>query len=225
MTLEEEVFLRMRPRADKLAQAGFVPVSGGFAATGDLLSGDFRATLTLGEDGALTGSVLDVMNGEEYAPLRVESIDNAYVNKVRDAYRDWLKGIAAACFRTVPFPADQSNRIAGEIERRFGILPDFPWTKEIYRSAGVFRHPDNQKWFALVMPVKRKAVLKNDDTSLVDVMNVKTDLARKEELLTVPGIYPPYHMGGKGWISMTLDETLSDETVMELIQLSFDLTK
>ncbi|WP_455089335.1 MmcQ/YjbR family DNA-binding protein [Peptoanaerobacter stomatis] len=38
------------------------------------------------------------------------------------------------------------------------------------------------------------------------------------------GIYPGYHMNHKHWISVVLNETLSDNEVMKLIENSFSLT-
>ena len=45
------------------------------------------------------------------------------------------------------------------------------------------------------------------------------------ELYEIKGIYPAFHMNHKMWISIVLDETISDDKIMKLIQCSFDLTK
>ncbi|MGP1597592.1 MmcQ/YjbR family DNA-binding protein [Peptoanaerobacter stomatis] len=37
-------------------------------------------------------------------------------------------------------------------------------------------------------------------------------------------MYPGYHMNHKHWISVVLNETLSDNEVMKLIENSFSLT-
>ena len=56
-------------------------------------------------------------------------------------------------------------------------------------------------------------------------MNVKIDEAKRDELHQIKGIYPAYHMNHRMWISIVLDETISDEKVMELVKCSFNLTK
>ena len=37
------------------------------------------------------------------------------------------------------------------------------------------------------------------------------------------GIYPSYHMNKNNWVSIILDDTLNDEDIMNLIQISFDV--
>jgi predicted DNA-binding protein (MmcQ/YjbR family) len=112
------------------------------------------------------------------------------------------------------------------IRTRYGVSPDFPWKEnDRYSSAGVFRHGENNKWFALVMDIRRGALLKNEVRDPVDVMNLKMPPDRIPALCQRDGIYPAYHMNRKFWISVTLDDTLPDGDVMELIQTSFDLTR
>lgn len=37
--------------------------------------------------------------------------------------------------------------------------------------------------------------------------------------------FKAYHMNKKSWISVSLDDSLSDEEIIRLIDLSFELTK
>lgn len=39
------------------------------------------------------------------------------------------------------------------------------------------------------------------------------------------GIYPSYHLSKKSWISIILDDTLSDKEIMNLVDLSYDNVK
>ena len=39
-----------------------------------------------------------------------------------------------------------------------------------------------------------------------------------------PSIYPAFHMNKKHWISILLDETLSDEDIMSLVDQSYQTT-
>ncbi|MBP5288433.1 MAG: MmcQ/YjbR family DNA-binding protein [Clostridia bacterium] len=226
MTLEEEVFRRRRFLPETLEQNGFHRKKEGFEIFAPLMGGDFEAVLTLSDKGEIAGDVIDAGTGESYIPLRAEIFDNAYVNKVRDAYKTWLLGIAERCCGGLSFPSEQANRIAAAIRDRFGVKPDFPWKDNARIStAGVFRHGENNKWFALVMDIRRGALLKNEVRDRVDVMNLKMHPDEIPALCQRAGIYPAYHMNRKFWISVTLDGVLADEDVMELVQISFDLTK
>ena len=103
------------------------------------------------------------------------------------------------------------------IKKKYKVLPEYPWRR--YDSNAVFRHNDNKKWFALIMRIRREQLTRDGDKTPVDVMNLKIDpiKGRPER----EGVYPAYHMNHKSWITVTLDERLSDDAVMTLIESSF----
>ena len=107
------------------------------------------------------------------------------------------------------------------IFQTFGVKPDFPWKDD----NGVFRHLDNNKWFSLIMYVTWDALLKNGDNRKLNIINLKIDGTKRDELYEIDGIYPAFHMNHKTWISVVLDDTICDYKIIELIQSSFDLTK
>ena len=225
MTIEDKVFQRKRFVAEKLERFGFQKTDNGFEYACDFMDGSFRAILTVDGAGSVKGTVIDKMNDEEYAQLRIESFNGAYVNSVRASYEELLESIAARCCKDVLFVSDQANRIADRIMAKYGVGPDFPWEQSRYRGYGTFRHADTNKWFALIMNVKWDVLLKNGNPDTVDVVNLRIDPVEGDALRKAPGIYPGYHMNHRTWISVVLDETLSDETVMCLIETSFDLTR
>ena len=85
----------------------------------------------------------------------------------------------------------------------------------------MFRHPDNMKWFALVMGVRRiKLGIAGD--AYVDVVNLKIeDMFYRDLIIREDGIMPAYHMNRKHWITVLLDGTVTDDRVFELIDMSF----
>ena len=88
----------------------------------------------------------------------------------------------------------------------YNATSDFPWAR--YPSYEVFRHPANQKWFALLAdipasvftgPTSVPSTHENREEK-VCVLNVKCDpvLPFRSE----PGIHPAYHMNKDKWISI-----------------------
>ena len=223
MTIEEKVFLRKRFLPEALTAYDFIKTDAGFVYRTDFMDGDFTAVVTVTEQGAATGTVIDNMNGEVYAPLRSERFNGAYVNAVRSAYEKLLNDIAAYCCRDTLFDTDQANRVADIIFERYGVEPDFPWGQSPHEHSGVFRHAEGGKWFALIMRIRRGLLTKTEDETMTDVVNLKIDSrqGRPER----DGVFPAYHMNHKLWITVTLDDTLSDEKVMELIEISRRMTR
>ena len=222
MTIEEKVFLRKRFVPEALTTYGFVKTDAGYTHRTDFMDGDFTAVVTVTERGEVTGTVIDNMNGEEYAQLRSDRFNGAYVNAVRSAYEDLLLEIAAHCCRDMLFGSDQANRVADRIYAAYGVEPDFPWEQSPHEHSAVFRHPDNGKWFALIMRIRKGLLTKDADETMTDAVNLKIDSERDRP--ERDGVYPAYHMNHKLWITVTLDDTLSDDEVMELIEISRVMT-
>ena len=239
MLIEEKVFRRKRPVMGRMLQYGFRKTAGGFCYETAFMDGEFSASVFLDRNGKITGKVIDVMNGEEYHPLRMEHYNGAYVNTVRNAYEDVLQKIADACCTDVVFVAEQSNRIAALILQRYGISPDFPFGTSPNEACGTFRHTDNSKWFALIMSIKCTSlaetvkrvsgkvpdVLLQQEEAHIDIINLKTVPDDGEALYKETGIYPAFHMNHTHWISVTLDDSLPDDRVMQLVETSFRLTE
>lgn len=212
--IEDEIFIKKKFDFEKLKEFGFSFENNIYVYTEDFLDANFKAIIEISD--VLTGKVIDNLSDEEYMPLRIESYDGEYVCKVREAYKSILKRIADACCTDVFFACEQANHIANLIHETYGVKPDFPWNDD----NGVFRHLDTRKWFSLIMYIKRDVLLKDGNSAMVNVMNLKT-----EQQYDVDGIYPAFHMNHKYWISLILDDTLSDTLIMELVSKSYNLTK
>jgi predicted DNA-binding protein (MmcQ/YjbR family) len=221
---EEEVFQRLRFAPERMIAYGFQREENQFIYETDFMDGAFHLILTVSNKGEVHGQVIDMMNEEEYRPLRQENFSGPYVNSVRENYRQLLETVASAVCANVLFASDQANRITDRILSSFDVKPDFPWREEQFQTYGTFRHADTKKWFALIMNVKRSALLKNKDSTLIDIINLKTQAADKDAQQYPGSVFPAYHMNHQTWISVVLDESMSDDAVMKLIRQSFELT-
>ena len=114
------------------------------------------------------------------------------------------------------------NKIVNFIKKEYGTIPEYLWKK--YPTFCVFRHVDNNKWFALVATLPRK-ILGVPGEGVVDFINLKCDKETIDFFHGVNGILPAYHMNKQNWITVLLDGTVSEKNVKKLISMSFDLTK
>lgn len=223
--IENEVFQRTKPDFSKFIPYGFAKIQNQYHLETDFMDGAFRAILNIDSKGNVSGTVIDKMNGEEYVPLRNSVQNGAYVSSVRNAYRAVLDDIAKSCYIPTFFAFEQSNRICELIYEFYGDRPNFPWNSNPYQYAGTFRHKDTSKWYCVIMPVKKSTFDKFDDDSSVEIINLKIDEKYRERLQAQDGIYPAYHMSHKCWISVLLDNTVSDQYIMELLHTSYRLTQ
>ena len=109
--------------------------------------------------------------------------------------------------------------ITNFIKKKYGVSPEYLWKR--YPDFTVFRHEDNNKWFALMAGVPgSKLGLPGDEP--VDVINLKIDdLFFRDVLIRQDGIFPGYHMNKMYWISVLLDGTVDEQQICELIEMSF----
>ena len=222
--IEAKIFQRKRPDFSKFKTYGLLETQNGYHYETNFMNEDFRAIINIDNSGFVSGIVIDKMNNEEYMPLRVPSQNGAYVCSVRNAYEDILTNIAQTCYEDILFASDQANRITKQIYDKYGDQPDFPWKQKSYQTAATFRHANTSKWYGLIMNIKKDKLDKSAHDLEVDILNLKINENDRENLHKEDGIYPAYHMNHKYWISILLDETLSDERIMKLIDISYQLT-
>jgi len=225
MQIIQEVFQRKRIIPNRLLEYGFVLDKGKYYYQEEILNGDFTVYNEINHSGEIDAKIMDNMNGEEYVQAYNDSVNNAFVNSVRDEFSNLLSDIADKCTEELLFSLEQANRIAKEINKKYGIDPEFPWKDKANDKSGIFRHLHNQKWFALIMNIEKGKLTKDENNDLLDAINLKIDPKDGKSLRGRKGIFEAYHMNKKHWITVVLNESISDENIMKLIEKSFELTK
>lgn len=218
--LEVSVFKRANLDFEKISAYGFAQTESGWIYQTNFMNWDFRAVITIDSAGRVLGTVYEIATQDEYLPLRVESMDG-FAAEVRNAYTKILKDIKKKCCHENVFIFPQTNRLADEIYKKYGDKPEFPWPK--YPTFGVFKNPNNGKWYALVMALNLQKVDKKL-AGEVEVMNIKLDPEKIKELHKEKGFYPAYHMNKKNWISILLNDTVPDKVLLALLDESHRFT-
>ena len=115
----------------------------------------------------------------------------------------------------------ERQQIFDYVKEKYGTMPEYLWAR--YPSYAVLRHQDNEKWYGIVMDVtKDKIGLLGTD--IVDILDVKCEPMMIDLLRQSPGFLPGYHMNKTNWLSILLNETVPDEQILELLDMSFQLT-
>ena len=218
--LEDEVFKKRKLDKDKLISYGFVKENNVYKYSKLIMDDTFRIDIIIDSKGKIIGKVYDLDGDYEYTNFRLENVKGDFVNRVKDEYLKVIEDIADNCFREEYFIYKQSNEISNLIQEKYNVLPEFLW--ESYSNYGIFRNKSSNKWFAAIMNIDRSK-LDYNESGEVEVINVKLDNL-VDTYLKKDAIYPAYHMSKKSWVSITLDNTLSNEEIMRLIDISYDLS-
>ena len=104
----------------------------------------------------------------------------------------------------------------------YNIKADFPFEEDF--ETGVFRH-ESGKWFAIAMRISERKLGRASD-KIVDVVNFKCAPEVIESIAGVErGIYRAYHMNKTHWLTVALDGSCSDDNLVWLLGISYDLTR
>ena len=215
MNIEDVIFKKYVPDFDKLIKYGFKKDGNEYVFKKNLID-NFEIIITIDEF-KVSGKVIDLDFDAEYTNYRVEDQAGGFTGMIREKFISVLNEIKDKCFISKPFAFDQSNRIANLIYKKYGKEPIFKWDN---LDAAVFEN--NEKWFGIVMNVDRSKF--SDLSGEAEILNVKLDRHKISNLIGKNGLYEAYHMNKKSWITIVLDDTLSDDYIMDLIDESYSYT-
>ncbi|MDE6579861.1 MAG: MmcQ/YjbR family DNA-binding protein [Ruminiclostridium sp.] len=116
----------------------------------------------------------------------------------------------------------QKDRIIAHVKEFYGADPEYLWEKT--PNSCVFRNSINKKWFGSILDIPKSKLGFNDET-IVYVLDIKCDPLMVGELQKQKGFFPAYHMNKNKWITVILDDTVKDDTILFLLEQSFNLIK
>lgn len=220
MTIEEEMFKGKEINRASLSAFGFVKEGADYFYKEEMLDGAFQAQVWLRADGSVQGRVWDLDLEEEYTAFRMSQVRGAFVGQVRQTYTAVLEKIVVACSHEKLAFSQQGIRLVDYIAKEWGDVSDRPFEKHpqyfSYRVAG--------KWYALVFPLQMEKLDSTVVDREVEVVNIKVPAEKMEHVLALPSVYPSYHMSKKSWVSVVLDDGLSDAELFSLLAASRSLT-
>lgn len=218
MKIEEELFKSYILNEEKLIKYGFACENDFYKYSKKILDDTFMVNIIIDRQGKVEGKIYDLEAECEYTNFRVKNITGNFALNVREIYIDILKDIRNNCFDKKFFIYNQANRLTELIINKYRVIPEFLWEKNL--GFGVFRNQKSEKWFGLIMNIDKSKIIPSNKGE-VEVLNIKLD---DVNYLKKKGIYPAYHMNKKSWVSIILDETLSDAGIMKLIDISYELS-
>ena len=213
-----EIFKAYQFNSKKANEYGFVENQGVWTFSSTILHGDFLMRVIV-VDGDLSFQVFDQETGDLYPQVHMESMRGTFVGSVREACLEVLYDIRKSCFEVQDYICPQTKRIMTLVQENYENQLEYLWEKS--PDTAVLRHDDNQKWYAVLMKISWEKLDKSREGQ-VEVVNLKHD--QVADLLVEKGIYSAFHMNKRYWISLPLDDTLTDEKVLELFERSWFLT-
>ena len=215
MDIEKSIFTRCNKNIKKLLDYGFIKENDYYKYQKKFLDDDFLAEIII-KDNNVSGNVYDLVSNCLYTNIRLE-VDNGFINSVRNSYKDILIDIKNNCFDNLYFKYQQTNRIVNYIISKYSDYPEFPWDD----CNGIFRNKRNNKWYALIMLINKNKI--DNINKEIEVINLKLNEEEIKDLIKKEGYYQAYHMNKKMWITISLDDTLTDKEIIKCIDKSYEI--
>ena len=119
------------------------------------------------------------------------------------------------------FWSRQTKEVIRYIKARYDGELEFLWERSPKNA--IFRNKRNRKWYAVILTVRGDRVgLRTEGEA--EILDLRFDKHQARDFAeSAEHILPGYHMNKENWITVVLNESLSDEAVFGLIDRSFEI--
>ncbi len=206
----------------KLTVYGFKRAGGNFIMTKRLSGCGFLLTVTVNNLGQIFSEVIDDNLNEPYTLHLIDGASGGFVGQVRTDYENALKEIAEQCFDVEIFKNDCTKELIAAVKDFYGDELEFLWEK--FSGNAVWRRKDNKKWYAAVLSVSKRK-LGFDSDEIAEVIDLRIQPEKLEDLIDNKNYFPAYHMNKKHWFTIILDGSVPSDVIFDYLQNSYDLAK
>lgn len=206
----------------KLTVYGFKRAGGNFIMTKRLSGCGFLLTVTVNNLGQIFSEVIDDNLSVPYTLHLIDGASGGFVGQVRTDYENALKEIAEQCFDVEIFKNDCTKELIAAVKDFYGDELEFLWEK--FSGNAVWRRKDNKKWYAAVLSVSKRK-LGFDSDEIAEVIDLRIQPEKLEDLIDNKNYFPAYHMNKKHWFTIILDGSVPSDVIFDYLKDSYDLAK
>ncbi|MDO4814213.1 MAG: MmcQ/YjbR family DNA-binding protein [Gemella sp.] len=211
----ERIFHSKKANIEKLIKENFVENKGTFTRKYNLENKEFHVEISIKEEN-IKVRLFEKESGEEYTLIHSKAADGLFVNSLREEIKVVLENIAEICYENKGY----KDSILKYVKEEFDIEPVYLWEK--HPEFAVLRTKEKQKWIGLVMTISKEK-LGLVGKGRVEAINLKAKPEEIEKMIDGKNYLPAYHMNKKHWLTIVLDENISQDKIRELIKNSYNL--
>ncbi len=223
MELFDNILYRKTAVPGKLKGYGFTREGKAYIYERLFSEDSLKLVFRIDDDGNMDYKVYEMPDGEYFYQLFSPAFTGEYIGAIREELARILEDIRESCFEDSTFIMPQTLRLDTYLNSEFGDRSDRPFAK--YPGYSVYRFPGSGKWYALVGEVTEKTIRPDSRNGerKTEIVNIKIEPEKKEDLISIDGIFPAYHMNKNSWVTIVLDGTVPDSTLFRLVSESRDL--
>ena len=203
----------------KLLDYGFILKDDYYYYEKNILNNKFKVVITFKDK--LYSKVIDNKLNEEYFRVDESDATGNYVGEIRTLYEDIINDIVNSTSINEKYHYKQMRDVIKYIKNTYGDSPEYLWKNDF--KTGAIRNKNNKKWYTLIMVINSSKLGLKEDKE-IEVINIRYQKDKTEEVIDNKNIFPAWHMTKRSWITILLDGTLDNEIVYSLIDNSYSLS-
>ena len=207
---------------ENLKKYGFVKNKNYFIYKKNICDDQMELSVLIDEKGEIETKVYDLTEGDSYTLFLVENAMGSFVGKVKQEYEDAINDIIDKCYKNEVFKSKISKQVIGYVKTKYNRQLEFLWEK--FSGNAVWRRKDNKKWYAAVLSVSKRK-LGFDSDEIAEVIDLRIQPEKLEDLIDNKNYFPAYHMNKKHWFTIILDGSVPLDVIFDYLQNSYDLAK
>ena len=215
----DDLFVRKTLNVEKALLFGFEKCASNYMYRTDILGGMFRLQVVISVAGNVDTNLFESDTGEEYILYKTNSI-GSFVGEIRTEIEDVLIRVANNCYDIEIFKSTQSKEVISYVRDRYGDELEYLWKK--FPDNAVWRRKDTKKWYGAILTVS-KSKLGLESSEIAEILDLRIQPQKMEELLSNENYYPGWHMNKKNWYTIILDGSVETEEIYKCIDESYRL--
>lgn len=205
---------------DKLLKYGFIEENGKYIYKTSIQDNQFEVNIII-SDTEKYSKLIDIENRTEFALVDVENAEGQFIGNLRQEYEEIIQDIIIKCTNKEVFKSDQSKEIIKYIKQKYSDELEFLWEK--FDDNAICRNKQNNKWYAAFLKIsENKLGIESDN--LVEIIDLRYEKDKIENIVDNEKIFPGYHMNKKSWITIELNNSLDTKEICDLIDNSYKLS-
>ena len=205
---------------NKLLKYGFYKEKDNYVLKSKIFNNQFEMIVVINKNNQIS-KLIDTENDEEYVLVDIQDSTGEFVGTVRLEYENKIKDIIKNCTDLNVFKSNQAIDIINYIKEKYNDNLEFLWEK--FDDNAIWRNKLNNKWYGLLLTISERK-LDIDSDKIIEIIDLRYQKEKIDELIDFKTIYPGYHMNKKSWITIKLDDTISTEEIYRLIDNSYSLS-
>lgn len=118
------------------------------------------------------------------------------------------------------FKSPQARELIKYVATQYGRELEFLWPRTPENA--IWRRGDNDKWFGILLTVKKSKIEPGDDTP-VEILDIRCTPDMLDFVVDGKNIFPGWHMNKRNWITIILDGRMPMPQIESLLDNSYEI--